>query len=159
MAGALYDRFAAGELQNLDHNRVRWIPPGPTWTGPDLFEFIPNADRPFTFIRHSGQQVSPHNMITDIGSIPRLAGLFSRGLTPWGYAAPYLVHDWEFELHHCGGTTKTFDQVRDTMMECVKKEPRAQEPMELLASVSGHQFGARASLLGSRSAELHAAAL
>jgi hypothetical protein len=49
-----------------------------------------------------------------------LAGLFSRGLTPWGYAAAYLVHDWEFELHHCGGTTKTFDQVRDTMMECVK---------------------------------------
>jgi hypothetical protein len=120
MAGALYDRFAVGELQNLERNRVRWIPPGPTWTGPDLFEFIPKADRPFTFIRHRGQQISPHNMITDIGSIPRLAGLFSRGLTPWGYAAAYLVHDWEFELHHCGGTTKTFDQVRDTMMECVK---------------------------------------
>jgi hypothetical protein len=59
-------------------------------------------------------------MITDIGSIPRLAGVFARGLSPWGYAAAYLVHDWEFELHHCGQTAKTFEQVRDTMMECVK---------------------------------------
>ncbi|MGA7371931.1 MAG: hypothetical protein WBW37_04815, partial [Methyloceanibacter sp.] len=65
-------------------NRVRWIPPGPTWTGPDLFEFIPKADRPFTFIRHSGQQISPHNRHR---VDPTLAGLFSRGLTPWGYAA------------------------------------------------------------------------
>lgn len=59
-------------------------------------------------------------MITDIGSIPRLAGVLSRGLTPWSYAAAFLVHDWEFELHHCRGTSKTFEQVRDTMMECVK---------------------------------------
>jgi hypothetical protein len=120
MAGTLYDRFEIGKLQYLDRNRVRWIPPGPTWTGPDLFEFFPKTERPFVFIRHSGQQITPRNMITDIGSIPRLAGLFSRGLTPWGYAAAFLIHDWEFELHHCGGTNETFDQVRDMMMECVK---------------------------------------
>src|SRR6478672_676670 len=54
IAGELYARFAIGELQNLERNRVRWIPPGPTWTGPDLFEFIPNADSPFSFTRNSG---------------------------------------------------------------------------------------------------------
>ena len=37
-----------------------------------------------------------------------------------GYAPAYLIHDWEFELHHCGRTNKTFEQVRDTMMQCVK---------------------------------------
>jgi hypothetical protein len=30
------------------------------------------------------------------------------------------VHDWEFELHHCGRTPHTFDQVRDIMMQGVK---------------------------------------
>lgn len=120
MAASLYDRFKVGAIQHLDRGRVRWIPPGAAWTGPDLFEFIPRKDKPFGFVRPDGEVISPRNMITDIGSIPRLAGIFSRALTPWGYAAAYLIHDWEFELHHCGGTPKTFAQVRDTMMECVK---------------------------------------
>jgi hypothetical protein len=65
-------------------------------------------------------------MITDLGSIPRAVGLFFRGLTPWGYAPAYLVHDWQFEQHHCGRTNATFEDVRDTMMQGVKTLMEAQ---------------------------------
>ena len=117
---ALYGRYPVGTLRNLARDRLRWIPPGASWNGPDLFEFIPKATDPFGFVRQSGEAIWPQNMITDIGTIPRLAGVLLRGLTPWGYAAAFLVHDWEFEQHHCRRTAKTFEQVRDTMMECVK---------------------------------------
>jgi hypothetical protein len=116
----LYDRYQVGEIRFLERVRVRWIPPGPAWTGPDLFEFIPKRDQPYSFVRSIGEEISPQNMITDIGSIPRLVGVIGRGLTPWSHAGAFLVHDWEFELHHCRRTPKSFEQVRDTMMECVK---------------------------------------
>ena len=116
----LYDRYPVGEIRFLERVRVRWIPPGPAWTGPDLFEFIPKREQPYSFRRASGEEIVPRNMITDIGSIPRLAGILGRALTPWGHAAAFLVHDWEFELHHCRRTGKSFEQVRDTMMEVVK---------------------------------------
>jgi hypothetical protein len=119
-AMSLYDRFKVGDFQYLNRNRSRWIPPGDTWHGPDLFEYIPKKVHPFMFVRSNGETVAPRNMITDIGTIPRLAGLLRRGLTSWGYAPAYICHDWEFELHHCQKTNKSFDQVCDTMMECVK---------------------------------------
>jgi hypothetical protein len=121
-AASLYERFQPGDFQNLERNRARWVAPGPKWHGPDIFEFIPKGKDPdsFRFVPPKGQPVVPRNMFTDVGTIPRLAGVFRRGLTPWGYAPAYLVHDWEFEQHHCDQTAKTFDEVRDTMMQCVK---------------------------------------
>ena len=119
-ARSLYDSYETGRFVNLQRNRARWIEPGPAWAGPDLFEYIPKIRGPFQFVAPGGRAVVPRNMITDVGTIPRIAGLFFRGLSPWGYAPAYLIHDWEFELHHCGRTTKTFDQVRDTMMQAVK---------------------------------------
>ena len=116
---SLYDSFEVGEICQLKRNRVRWIAPGPTWRGPDLFEFVPKKTQPFDFAPPQAVQ-SHHDMYTDIGTIPRIAGVFRQGLTPWGNAPAYLIHDWEFELHHCGRTNKTFEQVRDTMMQCVK---------------------------------------
>ncbi len=117
---SLYDRFDVGTLKYIEKNRFRWVSPGPDWTEPDLFEFIPRVNRPFEFTPPGGTKIVPRNMITDVGTIPRLLGLFSRGLTVWGYAPAFIVHDWEFELHHCGKTNKTFDQVRDTMMHLIK---------------------------------------
>ena len=32
----------------------------------------------------------------------------------------FLIHDWEFEQHLDGATNKSFDAVRDTMMEALK---------------------------------------
>ncbi|MDF0603981.1 hypothetical protein P1J78_25060 [Psychromarinibacter sp. C21-152] len=39
-------------------------------------------------------------MYTDGGSIPRAVQPF-RGLSPWGYAPGYMVHDWLFQAKHC----------------------------------------------------------
>ena len=53
-------------------------------------------------------------MYTDGGSIPKIAQVF-KGLSPWGYAPAYMIHDWVFIAHHCivdGSTEKRFDQVR-----------------------------------------------
>jgi hypothetical protein len=54
-------------------------------------------------------------MYTDGGSIPRIAQVFN-GLSPWGYAPAYMVHDWLFTARHClvdGHTDKKYDRVRD----------------------------------------------
>src|SRR3954453_4582209 len=119
-ASSLYDGYRTGQYRNLDRMRGRWVAPGSKWDGPDLFEFIPKKQDAFQFVPPGGDPIVPRNMITDVGSIPRAFGLFFRGLSPWGYAPAYLVHDWEFELHHCNRTPKNFDEVRDTMMQGVK---------------------------------------
>lgn len=58
-------------------------------------------------------------MFTDGGSIPRV-GWIAESLSPWGYAPAYLVHDWDFDAHHCNISARTFEEVRDTMMEGIK---------------------------------------
>lgn len=104
--------FTPGRFENLAGIRLAWV-------GPDLFHFIPRKTRPFAFIRHTGERIEPRNMVTDGGSVPKLAQLRS-SLSAWGYAPAYLIHDWEFEAHHCGRTPKSFDEVRLTCMEAVK---------------------------------------
>ena len=110
--GPDYDDFEVGRFEFLESIRLRWVEPN--W-----FEFLPSADEPFTFVRPSGDPVVPRRMFTDGGSIPRIAWV-KKGLSPWGYAPAYLVHDWEFDLHHCRRTDKSFEDVRDTMMEAIK---------------------------------------
>ena len=39
-------------------------------------------------------------MYTDGGSIPKIAQVFN-GLSPWGYAPAYMVHDWLFTARQC----------------------------------------------------------
>ncbi len=70
------------------------------WVKNDHFLFIPNEDNPLTFTRNDGQVIHPGIMYTDGGSIPRfLWGV--KGLSPWGYAPAYIVHDWLFVAKHC----------------------------------------------------------
>jgi hypothetical protein len=107
-----YDDFEVGRFESLDLLNLRWIEP-------DWFEYMPSADMPFKFIRRNGEQVRPGRMFTDGGSIPRIAWLVET-LSPWGYVPAYLVHDWEFDLHFCGQTSKSFEDVRDTMLEALK---------------------------------------
>jgi len=83
------------------------------------FEFIPRSTTAFAFKRSSGERIEPRRMFTDGGSIPRLAR-WSNDLDPWGFAPAYLVHDWEFDVHHCGRSNKSFESVRDSMMEAVR---------------------------------------
>lgn len=92
------------------------------WIGNDYFLFLPNKDDPFTLLRANGQAVRPGPMYTDGGSIPRfLWGV--EGYSPWGYAPAYIVHDWLFEVRHCGyepDNKYTFDDSVAVMAESLK---------------------------------------
>jgi hypothetical protein len=70
------------------------------WIRNDYFLFLPNKDNPLTLQRADGSFIRPGPMYTDGGSIPRfLWGV--EGLSPWGYAPAYVMHDWLFEAKHC----------------------------------------------------------
>ncbi|BBF93184.1 hypothetical protein [Blastochloris tepida] len=108
-----YDGIQTGTIENIDRIRLQWL-------RPDLFLYIPKAAEPFAFVRHGGKRIVPRTMITDGGTIPKVLGMFGSGLSPMGYLPAFLVHDWEFESHHCGDITNSFEDVRDTMMEILK---------------------------------------
>lgn len=107
------NRFLTGRLLHVEHLFLRWI--DEAW-----FEYLPHPDPSlrFAFRRVTGELITPGHMFTNGGSIPRQLW-WLEGLAPWDYAPAYLVHDWEFDLHYCGQTTKTFEDVRDTMMEAL----------------------------------------
>lgn len=107
------NRFLTGKLLNLENLFLRWV-------DEDWFEYLPHPDvnRRFGFRRVTGELVTPGHMFTNGGSIPRQLW-WMEGLAPWDYAPAYLVHDWEFDLHHSGQTQKSFEDVRDTMMEAL----------------------------------------
>ena len=107
-----YDETRVGVYHNIDKLLLRWIEP-------DLFEFLPDKSATFCFERYNGEVVTPKRLFTDGGSIPRVGWVLS-DLSPWNYAPAFIVHDWEFDAHHCRLTDKTFDQVSATMMEGVK---------------------------------------
>lgn len=70
------------------------------WVKNDYFVFIPNEGDPLKLIRSDGTSIEPGRMYTDGGSIPRfLWGV--KGLSPWGYAPAYIIHDWLFIAHQC----------------------------------------------------------
>jgi hypothetical protein len=89
------------------------------WVAPDRFRYEPDPDEPFRFIRADGETIQPGEMLTDGGSIPR-ALWFIKDLSPWSYAPAFLVHDWLFDLHHCKRTDKSFEEVRDIMLEGIR---------------------------------------
>jgi hypothetical protein len=82
---------------------VMWVDEGGQ-SGNGRFLFVPDPRRPLTFRRPLGREpgatIRPHMMYTDGGSIPRAAQLFN-GLSPWGYAPAYMIHDWLFVARHC----------------------------------------------------------
>jgi len=92
------------------------------WIRNDYFVFIPDEKEPLTFTRKDGTTITPKKMYTDGGSIPRfLWGV--KGLSPWGYAPAYIVHDWLFEAQHCGyepDNKFSFDDSVSLMAETMK---------------------------------------
>lgn len=88
------------------------------WVKPDIFRMEPQTPC-FRFIRSSGEVIEPGRLFTDGGSIPR-ALWFVRDLSPWTYAPAFLIHDWLFDCHHAGTTDKSFEEVRDIMMEGIR---------------------------------------
>jgi len=82
---------------------VMWIGEGGR-SGDGVFVYVPDPKNPLTFTRPNGNApatiVRPRIMYTDGGSIPKIAQVFN-GLSPWGYAPAYMIHDWLFVAHHC----------------------------------------------------------
>ncbi|WP_092689862.1 DUF1353 domain-containing protein [Tranquillimonas rosea] len=107
-----YDDTPVGTFHSADKIFLRWVEP-------DLFEYMPRQPENFSFERSSGDVITPTRMFTDGGSIPR-AGWVLADFSPWNYVPAFIVHDWEFDAHHCEVSEKTFDEVSATMMEGVK---------------------------------------
>lgn len=96
---------------------VMWIDEGNS-SGDGTFLFVPDPNDPLTFTRANqalpGAVIKPGLMYTDGGSIPKVAQVFN-GLSPWGYAPAYMIHDWLFVAHHCivdGEADPRFTQVQ-----------------------------------------------
>jgi hypothetical protein len=108
----LYPDIPVGKFEGAPHL---------VWIGPDKFRYVPDPAQPFRFIRGNTakETIAPGEMFTDGGSIPRALWSF-KDLSPWAYGPAFLIHDWLFELHHCGRDTRSFEEVRNTMMEGVK---------------------------------------
>lgn len=83
---------------------VMWVGEGNDLAGDGRFVFVPMPRDPLVFSRKNPDatvtRIEPQIMYTDGGSIPRLAQPL-RGLSPWGYAPGYMVHDWLFVAKHC----------------------------------------------------------
>lgn len=97
---------------------VIWIGEGGA-SGDGKFLFVPNPNDRLTLHRDAGNGaaavIEPGLMYTDGGSIPRIAQVFN-GLSPWGYAPAYMIHDWIFTARHClvdGQDSPKYDQVRN----------------------------------------------
>ena len=104
--------YPLGRFENLPNDRLRWV--APNW-----FEFIPKKKGPFAFVRSNGERIVPKNFFTDGSSIPRLFR-WSDELDPFGSLPPYLLHDWEFDLHHCKQSKKAFEDVGSILMEALR---------------------------------------
>lgn len=83
---------------------VMWVGEGSAQAGDGKFVYVPMPNDPLTFTRSAQNAtlrvIRPQIMYTDGGSIPRVAQPF-RGLSPWGYAPGYVVHDWLFLARNC----------------------------------------------------------
>ncbi len=108
-----YDRLKAGRLEGKV--LVQWLEP-------DLFLFIPDKDKPLTYVRGDGSRITPGRMLTDGGSIPRPMWML-RNYSPWGFAPAFIVHDWIFYVHHCrmtGHERFSLDEAGRIMAEVMK---------------------------------------
>lgn len=71
------------------------------WVAPNTFVFEPDPQRPFRFVRADGSVIEPGRIVTDGGTVPNaLWGI--EGMSPWGYAPAFVLHDWLFQRHRCG---------------------------------------------------------
>jgi hypothetical protein len=104
--------YPRGPFENLNRSRLQWVKL-------DEFQFIPKSSMPFSFVRSTNERIAPRNFFTDGGSMPRFFR-WTNELDPFGYLPPYLIHDWEFDLHHCDQSAKKFEDVANTMMEALR---------------------------------------
>ncbi len=95
--------------------------PSLEWRGPRKYFYRPAATDAFAFMPRiesvdPPSAIEPGELVTDAGSIPRVAWSIP-GLSPWDYLPAYLVHDWDFEAHHRGIGERTFEEINLTLAE------------------------------------------
>lgn len=101
---------------------VMWVGEGDPKSGDGKFVFVPDPKSPLSFTRPGdgpGKVIKPGVMYTDGGSIPKIAQVF-KGLSPWGYAPAYMIHDWIFTAHHCkvdNPDSKIYDEIEGVRFE------------------------------------------
>jgi Protein of unknown function (DUF1353) len=104
--------FPPGQFQNLENIRLEWI-------SPDYFLFIPKLNNPFRFVRADGTTVEPRTFFTDGASVPRIFR-WNSNLDQFGLLPAALLHDWQFERHHCGQLPDdAFADVNNMLMEAI----------------------------------------
>lgn len=92
------------------------------WDAPDCFIYVPSNTNPLRFTASDKKVITPMKMYTDGGSVPRILWGIP-GLSPWGYAPAYIVHDWLFEAHHQDNPDYrdiTFDRSAELLAEGIK---------------------------------------
>lgn len=92
------------------------------WSAPDCFIYIPSTTNPLRLTTADNKVITPAAMVTDGGSVPRILWGIP-GLSPWGYAPAYIVHDWLFEAHHQGlpeYSQITFERSAEVLAEGIK---------------------------------------
>jgi hypothetical protein len=121
------------------------------WVAPDLFAYEPDPQRPFRFIRPSGEVIEPGRLVTDGGSIPSVVWGID-GLSPWGFAPAYVVHDWLFQRQRCGlgsADEAGFAESVTVMAEALRTligdhpDPEALERYRAIVSSSASVFARR----------------
>jgi hypothetical protein len=98
------------------------------WNGFDYdskrprFIFDPSIGGEFFYTTSEGIRITPGKMETDGGSIPLILQALPK-FSAWGYAPAYLMHDWLFVSHKCGGATAAkveFPQSALLLAEAIK---------------------------------------
>ena len=79
--------------------------------------YLPDPADPFRYVRNNGEVIQPGVMMTDGGTVPRVAWLVP-DLDPWTYLKAYALHDWQFLNHHCHPELSTsFENANLTLAE------------------------------------------
>lgn len=94
----VWEDYLTGTFENVENISLRWVSGDSAKLR--LLEYTPDPAAPFAFITSNGRRIAPGQFLTDGGTVPDLATLVS-GIDRYGYLPAYLVHDWEYVLHHC----------------------------------------------------------
>lgn len=115
----VWDDYTPGSFENIGTIRLTWVDGEAAVEG--LMLYTPDPQAPFSFVDHSGLRITPGAFLTDSGSIPGWATSLT-GIEKTGYLPAYLIHDWEYALHHCKrlGSDRTRAAVDETLFEGVK---------------------------------------
>ncbi len=71
------------------------------WTEEDLFIYRPGKDPLWFKPSFMKTRITPVEMYTDGGSVPRVFWNIP-GLSPWALGPAYVIHDYIFLVHRCG---------------------------------------------------------